>query len=172
MKMSVILVLFYTFSVCVYSQDKEFKGWLPAEINYYNNLKGLAEYVNGKSDVNIGQDSIIHKFLKIEEASRDSVNKNTVYSIEYRNGVFTSFVNKINSHGLDNLDAKPLRFYKENDSLYRPFVSALKEVAPNVMVYYRKECPEKPLGTLLFDNETHKLISWVLLQGAGASYFF
>ena len=97
MKMSVILVLFYTFSVCVYSQDKEFKGWLPAEISYYNNLKGLAEYVNGKSDVNIDQDSIIHKFLKIEEASRDSVNKNTVYSIEYRNGVFTSFVGSASS---------------------------------------------------------------------------
>ena len=169
-----VFLLFCTYGICTYSQD--FEGWLPEEIKYYNNLKRLAEYVNEKSEVDIGMDTTIQKFLKIEEASRDSINRNTVYSIEYRNGVFSNFVKGINKHGLENLDAKPLRFYKENDSLYRPFDRALKEVAPdfdpNVMVYFRKENPEKPLGTLLFDVETHKLISWVLLKGEGGSYFF
>ncbi|WP_296346044.1 hypothetical protein [Winogradskyella sp.] len=33
----------------------------------------------------------------------------------------------------------------------------------NVFVYYKKDNPENPLGTLVFEPETSKLVSWVLL---------
>jgi len=41
----------------------------------------------------------------------------------------------------------------------------------NVFAYYRKEEPDNPLGTLLFEPETSKLIAWIMINQGGYKYF-
>ncbi|WP_419212050.1 hypothetical protein ACNR9Q_15030 [Maribacter sp. X9] len=170
-----ITVGVFSFCSVLYSQGDKFKDWLPEEIEYYKNLEKLAEYVQDKPDTifDISKDSVIQKFLFINEASKDSIYDNTVYSIEYKNGLFnTYFIKAISKHGLQNLDAKPLRFYNKTDAIYRPFRKSLHDISPFIMVYYLKQSPHKPLGTLAFDPKTKKLTSWILLnQGDSAWYY-
>lgn len=159
----------------IFSQKDKFKDWHPTEIEYYKNLKKLAYYVGGKPDADfeISKDSIIQKYIYINEESKDSIHKNTVYSIEYKNGLFNTYFTKaIDKHGLENLDAQPLRFYKETDSIYRPFRKALNKVSQYVLVYYLKGSPEKPIGTLVFEPKSKKLASWILLSQGSSGWFY
>lgn len=174
-KTLLIFGVFFLTIINVFSQKDKFKDWHPTEIEYYNGLKQLAEYVEGKPGVHfeISKDSIIQKFLYINEKSKESIHKNTVYGIEYKNGLFNTYLTKaINKHGLENLDAQPLRFYNETDSVYRPFKKALNTISPYVLVYYLKGSPEKPLGTLLFEPRSQKLNSWILLSQGSSGWFY
>src|SRR5690606_6840583 len=62
------------------------------------------------------------------------------------------FKSTVDSIGLENLDAKPIRFYKEH-KIYEPFEKVYKDIEDRVFVYYRKENPEEPLETLLFSSK-------------------
>jgi hypothetical protein len=152
-------MIFFT-SHNIFSQKDKFKDWQPNETHYYKNLEKLAEYVGDKpyAYFEISKDSLIQNFLYINEESKDSIFNNTVYSIEYKNGLFNTYFTKaIHRHGLENLDAQPLRFYKETDSIYQPFIKSLRNISHLIMVYYLKGSSEKPLGTLLFEPKSQKL---------------
>jgi hypothetical protein len=41
----------------------------------------------------------------------------------------------------------------------------------NVFAYYRKDEPENPLGTLLFESGTDKLAAWIMINQGGYKYF-
>jgi len=90
------------------------------------------------------------------------------------------FRKTVDSIGIDNLDAKPVRFYNDHE-IYKTFD---KEIAKesvtgekmytedtNVFAYYRKEDPKNPLGTLLFEPETGKLVAWIMINQGGYRCF-
>jgi len=171
----IIIIGLFSYFTKLYSQVNKFEDWLPEEIEYYENLRNLAEYVQDKPDAfyEISEDRVIQKFLFVNGVSTDSIHNNTVYSTEYKNGLFNSYFTKaISKHGLENLDAQPLRFYNVTDSIYRPFIKSLNEISPYIMVYYLKKSPEKPLGTLAFDPKSRKLRSWILLSQGSAAWYF
>lgn len=85
--------------------------------------------------------------------------------------IFSFIPKTIKSNGINSLEAKPLRFYK-NHEIYEPFKTVLKSVSCDVMVYYNKEEPNEPLGTLLFDPKSHKLVAWILLKQGDKGWFF
>ncbi len=78
------------------------------------------------------------------------------------------------------MDAKPVRFYKKH-KIYKPFEKELAKESidgdklytesSNVFVYYIKKEPENPLGTLLFDPDTDKLVAWIMIDQGGYKYF-
>lgn len=95
--------------------------------------------------------------------------------------IFYYFRKTVDSLGFKNLDAKPIRFYK-NHKIYNPFDekrTKLKTVGgkkmytndANVFAYYRKEDPENPLGVLQFEGTSNKLGSWILINQGGYHYF-
>ncbi len=73
-----------------------------------------------------------------------------------------------------------MRFYKHH-KIYKPFdEQQIKESISgekmykkdkNVFAYYRKEYPENPLGALLFEPETNKLVAWIMINQGGYKYF-
>ena len=94
--------------------------------------------------------------------------------------IFSFFRNKIDSIGVSKLDAKPVRFYKEH-KIYEPFDEKVAKESisgekmytkhQNVFAYYRKDDPDNPLGVLLFEPNTNKLASWILINQGGYKYF-
>lgn len=153
----------------LFSQEKKFDGWLPLEVEYYKNLKGLAEYVNARDKSDISKDTLFKKYIYVDSDTLKY--KGTLYDMANFDTIFSFVPATIKKIGIQNLDAKPLRFYKEHE-IYRPFQRALKKIVPIVLVYYRKEHPDEPLGTLLFEPETHKLHSWILLYQGDSGWFY
>ena len=41
----------------------------------------------------------------------------------------------------------------------------------NVFVWFKKEDPEEPLGTLLLEPQTNKLLAWIMIDQGGYKYF-
>ncbi len=90
------------------------------------------------------------------------------------------FKREIDSIGIENMDAKPLWFYK-GGSIYNALVTdntftkidrtKSKSSDANIFSYFKKSQPEKPIGALLFDSETNKLLSWIVLNQGGYRYF-
>jgi uncharacterized membrane protein YvbJ len=73
--------------------------------------------------------------------------------------------------GLINLGAKPVRFFKHDKEFYKPFTQEIKDLASMTLVYFDKRRPDEPLGTLLFEQKTHKLGAWILINQGGYHYF-
>lgn len=165
-------LFFFCFTVLnVFSQEKKFIDWLPQEIEYYKNLMGLAEYINGKDKADISRDTLLKKYIY---TTMDTLKyKGTIYDMANFDTIFSLIPQGIKKYGgIEKLDAKPIRFYKDH-VLYSPFKRSLKDAVPFVLAYYRKDRPDIPLGTLLFDPKTHKLSSWILIsQGGGGWYYF
>ncbi|WP_147415972.1 hypothetical protein [Ulvibacterium marinum] len=163
------LFFFFFCILNLFSQEEDFRDWLPHEVEYYKNLKGLAEYVNARDKSDISKDTLFKKYIYVD--SDTLKHKGTLYDMENFDTIFSFIPATIKKVGIQNLDAKPLRFYKQHE-IYRPFQSALKRVVPFVMVYYRKERPDEPLGTLLFEPKTHKLHSWILLSQGDSGWYY
>jgi hypothetical protein len=83
--------------------------------------------------------------------------------------LFYQFYHFVDSVGLQNLEAKPLRNFKNDAEFYKPFTEELKwtDSASLVLAYYDKREPAKPLGALLYEPKSRKLLSWIILNMGG-----
>ena len=152
-------------------QNKGFNDWTENE---------KANYVSGKQKPEISREILFYKYINFDYVLKDTF----VTRIEKRllafDTLFYSFRNTIDSIGIENLEAKPIRFYK-NHKIYEPFdeEKAMKSISGrkmyardlNVFAYFRKEDPENPLGTLLFDHESNRLVAWILIKQGKYGYF-
>ena len=130
----------------------------------------MAEYNNNKDKADISKDTLLNKYIYMD---MDTLKyKGTIYDMANMDTIFSLIPHAIRKNGgIENLDEKPIRFYKDHE-VYRPFVRALKDAVPFVLVYYRKERPDEPLGTLLFDPKTRKLASWILISQGGSGWYY
>lgn len=179
--MKCILVIFLIFIpfFCL-GQSNDLKDWTENEKANYKTLKELAHYVNGKEKSEISREILFYKYIEFNYVLKDTSITRIEKRIQAFDTLFYSFRNTIDSLGVENLDVKPIRFYK-NHKIYKPFdgKKAKKSVSgkkmytrdSNVFAYYRKEDPGHPLGTLLFDEKSHKLIAWILVNQGGYYYF-
>ncbi|MEZ4809888.1 MAG: hypothetical protein R2819_05975 [Allomuricauda sp.] len=160
---------FLLYGCFAFSQKVKSDDWTTKETMYYKNLKELAEYVNQEDKVS--KDTLFKKYIYFDNILKDSIEERKNKRLAVFDTIFSFVPKTIKSNGIENLEAKPLRFYK-NHKIYEPFKAALKEVSCDVMVYYNKEKPEEPLGTLLFEPESHKLVAWILLKQGDGGWFF
>jgi hypothetical protein len=65
MKFYALFFFCFTF-LSLFSQENKFVGWLPQEIEYYKNLKGLAEYVSDKDKADISRDTLLKKYIYMD----------------------------------------------------------------------------------------------------------
>ena len=152
-----------------FSQKVKSDDWNANESMYYHNLKELAEYVDEEDQ--ISKDTLFKKYIYFDNVLEDSDEERKKMRLAVFDTIFSFIPKTIKSIGIDNLEAKPLRFYKDHE-IYEPFKAALKEMSCDVMVYYKKEKPKEPLGTLLFDPKSHKLVAWILLKQGDGGWFF
>jgi len=164
-----------------FGQNEMVENWTENDTAQYSNLKELARYVYKKEKSEISKDSLFAKYIFFDNILNDTVSERREGRVAVFNNLFDYFRKTIDSIGWENLDAKPLRFYK-NHKIYEPFdedKAKLKALGgekmyakdDNVFAYFRKEEPENPLGVLLFESETDKLAAWIMINQGGYGYF-
>lgn len=163
----VILLIFFC-TILAISQPNEM--WTDKEKSYYVTLKELTSYVSENKNTKISNDSLLYKFIFLDYVTNDTTIEQKEYRLQFIDTIFNFFKETVDSIGLDNLDAKPIRFYKEH-IIYEPFKNELINSKANVFAYYNKKIPNNPLGTLLFEPNSNKLVSWILISQGGHSYF-
>lgn len=151
-------------------KENKFVDWTEKEKSQYQKLTELAEYVNEKEKSDISNDLLFEKYIEFDYVMSDSSETRKEQRIASFDTLFYYFRNRIDSLGIENLDAKPIRFFKEHE-IYEPFKNQLAELEPNVFAYYEKRNPDNPKGVLRFDQESNKMIAWIFLKQGGRSYF-
>jgi hypothetical protein len=154
--------------------------WTNNELTQYKTLRKLGSYVYKKEKDELSRDSLFTKYIYFDHLLRDPDTARKERRIQAFDTIFDFFRQTVNKIGLENLDAKPIRFYKDHE-IYKPFdknlakesISGEKMYADdqNVFVWFRKENPGEPLGTLLFEPRTSKLLAWIMIDQGGYKYF-
>lgn len=179
MKKIMIGIILFSFSFCL-GQKINSDNWYENEQQQYNKLVGLTKFVQNKDFSAISKDSLFQKYIYFDYVLKDTLSERKERRLILFDTIFYYFKKTIDSIGLENLDARPVRFYKKN-KIYQPFD---KEIAretitgekmyiqdSNVFAYYKKSEPENPLGTLLFEPVTNKLVAWIMINQGGYHYF-
>ncbi len=179
MKRIIIGIIFLSTSLG-FGQNVSSENWTENELTQYSKLIELVNYVHNKKKTEISKDTLFKKYVYFDYVLNDTVSERREKRMVVFDTIFYYFRVKIDSIGLKNFEARPVRFYK-NHKIYDPFK---KEIAretvggekmyskdANVFAYYRKEDPENPLGTLLFEPRTDKLVAWIMLNQGGYKYF-
>jgi hypothetical protein len=173
-----ILVLLLNITLCFGQKNKEI--WTKNEKYQYATLTKLAKYVYGKKSSEVSNQTLYDKYIYFDYVLKDTVKNRREERLSKFDTIFSFFKKKVDSIGVSNLDAKPVRFYKEH-KIYDPFddknakesISGEKMYTKNqnVFAYYRKDEPENPLGVLVFEPSTNKLASWIMIDQGGYKYF-
>lgn len=163
-----------------HGQSEGQKNWSENELAQYTKLTELATYVHQKKKSEISKDTLFRRYIYFDNVLNDTVAERKENRLAVFDTIFYYFRKTLDSIGLENLDAKPMRFYKEHE-IYKPFdeSKAKKSIGggkmytrdSNVFAYFRKEDPENPLGALLFEPETDKLGAWIMINQGGYKYF-
>ena len=161
---TLVSFLFFTLLILnIYGQENP-DNWSAIEKEMYQNLKSLAYYTTDHKLDEIFNDTILNRYIVDYDRNSERT--------KFINDSFIYFKKTIDSIGIENLDAKPIRFYK-NFEIYAPFKKEqMEEYAPYTFAYYNKKNPEKPIGSLLFSRESHKLVAWILLRLGDHNYMF
>lgn len=165
----------------VIGQNRSIENWTEHDKAQYAKWQKLAKYIYKKEKAKISKDSLFENYVYFDNVLNDTVTKRRERRIAAFDTLFYHFRNTIDSIGLENLDLKPVRFYKKH-KIYEPFdedkaeqktVTGEKMYAKddNVFAYYRKEEPENPIGVLLFEPESNKLLAWIMINQGGYRYF-
>ncbi len=154
--------------------------WSVSEKQQYSKLNELANYIYKKKKGEISKDSLFESYIYFDYVLNDTLTERKEKRLAVFDTLFYAFIKTVDTVGLENLDAQPVRFYKDH-KIYEPFdeSKAKKSVGgkkmyrkdANVFAYYRKEEPHNPLGTLLFEPETNKLLAWIMINQGGYKYF-
>lgn len=176
----IILILLLLASSISFAQNDTIEKWSKNEIAQYKTLKNLAKYVTTTKSVDISNDTLFIEYIYFDYVLKDPDKERKIRRIQAFSDLFPKFKNIVDSIGIQNLDAKPVRFYKDN-KIYEPFkMENAKETIgdkkmytkdENVFAYYKKNQPDEPRGTLLFEPSTNKLLAWVLIDQGGYHYF-
>jgi len=177
---NIITGIILLMSISSFGQNASSENWTKNELAQYSKLIELGNYVHNKKKSEISKDTLFKRYIYFDNVLNDVDSERKENRIQSFDTLFYFFRNTVDSIGFKNLDAKPVRFYK-NHKIYEPFK---KEIAKetvggekmytkdtNVFAYYRKEEPENPLGTLLFEPETDKLCAWIMIDQGGYKYF-
>lgn len=175
----VTIIVFLSISFC-FGQKNKNEVWTENEKSQYTTLTNLSNYVYGKKSSEFSNQTLYDKYIYFDYVLKDTLNSRREKRLSQFDTIFSYFKKRIDSIGVSNLDAKPVRFYKEH-KIYEPFdeKNARKSISgekmytkdKNVFAYYRKDEPENPLGVLLFESNTNKLASWILINQGGYNYF-
>ncbi|MDP4255365.1 MAG: hypothetical protein Q8938_15255 [Bacteroidota bacterium] len=140
----------------------------PDEKAYYSKLKGLC---NALHDNRYLDDSVMRKFILLDYVLNDTSKARISDRMVKIKGLLVNFGRYIDSVGLPNLDAAPLKYYIKNPKIDSVFEPDLKKSIPYIFAYFRKDNRKSPLGYILFDPESGKVVSWILLNQGGARFF-
>lgn len=158
-----------TLSFCRIENDKS--TWTKDQISYHETFIKFCNYVDNKKLADIPMDTLFKNYIYFDYVLNDTSIERKERRLEMFPSVLQQLQHYIDSIGAENIDARPISYY-ENDSLFfKPFTLQLKKGIPNVLAYYKKGEGDKPVGTILFDPKTHKIIAWIIINQGGYYYY-
>jgi hypothetical protein len=155
--------LLFILSCSTYAQDSK---WTKSEKIYYSKTKELCNYLKANPYDTSKRRVIFSKYILYTNPKNDTSQRR----LNFFDGLFYFFYHFVDSVGLQNLDAKPVRYFKNDTTFYKPFQEDLKWADSMSLAYFDKRQPQKPLGALLYDDKTGKLVSWIILNMGGYLY--
>jgi hypothetical protein len=149
------------------------KDWTKDEQKFYTTIKSLYEHFKDRTYDTSQRNFLFKKYVHFDHILRDASKTRIQERVKVFDVLFYKMMHVIDSIGLDNLDARPTRFFKSNKPFFDPFEEdrELNELLPFTLTYFDKRRPNEPMGALLFEPKTHKLISWVMVDQGGYFYF-
>lgn len=180
MHLRILSIAIVLIGFSIFGQTPSNNEWTESEIAQYKILRNLGTYVYRKEKNELLKDSLFTQYICFEHFLKDPDTVRKEKRVKAFDTIFGFFSQTVNKIGLENLDAKPIRFYK-NHEIYKPFIKdfAKEDISgekmyandQNVFVWFKKETPEEPLGTLLFEPQSNKLLAWIMLNQGGYKYF-
>lgn len=161
------------FLVLATSSFAQTGNWTKDETQYYATLKSLFAHFKEKSYDTTQRDFVFKKFVYFDYVLEDTSIARMQERTKIFDGLFTAILHFVDSVGPGNLDAKPTRFFKDNEAFFQPYNKGreLNELLHTTLTYFDRRRPGEPIGTLLFEPKTHKLAAWIVLRQGGYHYF-
>src|SRR6478736_1510251 len=114
--------------------------WTDNEKMIYQRQMDLCHYLQEHKG-KISKDTLFKNFVYFDYILNDTDIQRKEKRLKTFDTLFYYFHHYIDSVGLANLDAKPIRFYQDKE-IYKPFVSHLRDWREGVFAYYLKSNPE------------------------------
>jgi hypothetical protein len=158
----ILLLIFFSLFHTIRAQNS---SWTKEEKEYYTKTKELCNYLKATPYDTAKRQFIFSNFIRFANPKNDTSQNR----LQFFDMLLYHFYHFVDSVGLENLDAKPVRFFKNDTTFYKPFNEELKwaDSMSLVLAYYDKQELAKPLGALLYEPESRKLLSWVILNIGG-----
>lgn len=171
--MKLIIYAFFIICSLITGSFAQSNKWTNDEIQFYQKLKFITEYFHTRPYDTAQRGFVFKEFVYFENILTDTSNNRIKERIRWFDGLFIQMLHFVDSVGLENLDAAPTRFFKDDKIFFRPFDDngELNELLPLTLVYFDKRKPNHPIGSLLFEKKTHKLLSWIIINQGGYCYF-
>ena len=169
MKNLFLTSLFVSFISICFAQE----SFTADEKKYYTTVKSLLAYFKDKKYDSTHRETVFKEFVYFENILSDTSSAKIKERIKFFDDLFPRVFHFVDSVGIENLDAKPTRYFKENLEYFKHFDKdgELESIIPLTLTFYKKSDPEIPLGTLAFEPKTHKLLAWTIIDQGGYWYF-
>lgn len=164
-----IFLLIITICSCMKEDDKS--TWTKEQVSYHEVFMKFCTYVDNKQIDELPLDTLIKDYIYLDYVLNDTSAERKNRRLKVLPSVLERFQHIIDSIGADNIDARPISYYDEDIDFFKPFTLELKDEIPNVLAYYKKGQKDKPMGTILFEPNTHKIIAWVIINQGGYYYY-
>ncbi|MFT3747392.1 MAG: hypothetical protein QM768_03715 [Agriterribacter sp.] len=168
-----VILVFLLVNAHIGTLSAQSNNWTKDEAEYYKKMKSLCEYIQNERYDTARRGLIFKEFIYFDNVLSDTSIVHIRERTQWFDGLFIMLIRFVDSVGLSNLDAVPTRFFKADTTFFEPYGSGgdLEDCTPYTLTYFDKRHPEHPIGTLLFEVGTHKLLSWIVLNQGGYRYF-
>ena len=146
-------------------------GWSESEKGFHATAEGLSEFLSEHEYDSTLRDTIISRYVYFDNILQDTSLSRLQGRRAWLDTLLVVFDDFVDSVGMANLDAKPLRFCADDTVFFEPYAHELREAVPVCLAYFDKRNPDQMIGTLLFEEQTQKLGAWVVLNQGEARFF-
>lgn len=149
-----LILPFLFLSVLFFRCSEKFDG-TEDEKQYHKTILDLCNYLSANKYDTTQREVIFKNYIYFDYVLNDTSLSRIKKRTAFFDGLMGRFQHFIDSVGVVNLEAKPVRFFKNDTDFYEPFIHELKDQDSTTLAYYDKRQPGKPLGALLFEKKTH-----------------
>lgn len=163
------ILLILTICSCKTEDDKS--TWTKEQVSYHETFMKFCSYVDNKKIDKLPVDTLFKDYIYFDYVLTDTSAERKDRRLKMFPSVLQAFQHCIDSIGADNIDARPISYYDQDVEFFKPFTLQLKDEIPNVLAYYQKGQKDKPIGTILFEPKTHKIVAWIIINQGGYYYY-
>jgi hypothetical protein len=145
--------------------------WTKEQITYHETFLNFCKYVDNKKINELPLDTLFKKYIYFDYVLSDTSAERKDRRLQIFPSVLESFQHNIDSIGADNIEARPISYYEKDAEFFEPFTLQLKDEIPDVLAYYKKGQKDKPIGTILFERKTGKIVAWIIINQGGYYYY-